>query len=126
MPISARGHLAWEAFIESAVKAVAALAVSLPRGCEVILSGRLARVDSVRRALSQRLKSETLSVQVLSGFAAVAKHAAQGAALVADGLVGGRSAPLVASLGIREAHGTVLDHLFVISPADARARLGIP
>jgi predicted butyrate kinase (DUF1464 family) len=79
----------------------------------------------VRRALSQRLKSETLSVQVLSGFAAVAKHAAQGAALVADGLVGGRSSPLVDSLGIREAHGTILDHLFVISPADARARLGI-
>jgi predicted butyrate kinase (DUF1464 family) len=125
MPTSARGQLAWEAFIESAVKAVAALAVSLPRECEVILSGRLARVDTVRRALSQRLKSETLSVQVLSGFAAVAKHAAQGAALVADGLVGGRSSPLVDSLGIREAHGTILDHLFVISPADARARLGI-
>jgi hypothetical protein len=31
----------------------------------------------------------------------------------------------VDALGIREACGTVLDHLYVISPAAARARLGI-
>jgi predicted butyrate kinase (DUF1464 family) len=62
---------------------------------------------------------------VLTGFAAVAKQAAQGAALLADGLTGGRSAALVDRLGIREASGTVLDQLYVISPAAARARLGI-
>ena len=66
------------------------------------------------------------SVHVLSGFAAVAKQAAQGAALLADGLAGGGSAALVDALGIREACGTVLDHLYVISPAAARVRLGIP
>ena len=64
-------------------------------------------------------------VHVLTGFAIVAKQAAQGAALIADGLAGGRSAALVDALGIREASGTVLDHLYVISPAAARARLGI-
>ena len=37
----------------------------------------------------------------------------------------GRSAALVDTLGIREASGTVLDHLYVISQAAARARLGI-
>lgn len=128
-----RGRVAWEAFLESAVKAVAALAVTVPRGCEVILSGRLARVDRVRDELMRRLtelgvpaiSSTALSVHVLSGFATVAKHAAQGAALLADGLAGGRSATLVEALGLREAHGTVLDHLYVISTADARARLGI-
>ena len=64
-------------------------------------------------------------MHVLTGFAAVAKQAAQGAALLADGLAGGSSAALVEALGIREAHGTVLDHLYVISPAQARVRLGI-
>ena len=64
-------------------------------------------------------------VHVLTGFAAVAKPAAQGAALIADGLAGGASAPLVDALRIREASGTVLDHLYVIDPAAARARLGI-
>ncbi|MDR3632864.1 MAG: DUF1464 family protein, partial [Isosphaeraceae bacterium] len=39
------------------------------------------------------------------------KHAAQGAALLADGLAGGRYADLVASLRLREASGTVLDHV---------------
>jgi predicted butyrate kinase (DUF1464 family) len=62
---------------------------------------------------------------VLTGFADVARQAAQGAALIADGLAGGKSAALVETLGIREARGTVLDHLYVIDPVAARARLGI-
>jgi predicted butyrate kinase (DUF1464 family) len=65
------------------------------------------------------------SVELLSGFATVAKHAAQGAALLADGLAGGSASGIVDALGIREASGTVLDHLFVISPDAARRRLGI-
>jgi predicted butyrate kinase (DUF1464 family) len=64
-------------------------------------------------------------VHILAGFATVAKQAAQGAALIADGLAGGTYAPLVDALHIREASGTVLDHLYVISPEVARARLGI-
>jgi predicted butyrate kinase (DUF1464 family) len=119
--------VAWEALIESAVKAVAALAISAPRACEVIVSGRLARVPGVRDELARRLADVIAErpVRALTGFASVAKQAAQGAALLADGLAGGRSAALVDALGIREACGTVLDHLHVISPAAARARLGI-
>jgi predicted butyrate kinase (DUF1464 family) len=37
--------------------------------------------------------------------------AAQGAAVLADGLAGGRYAALVERLGVRDASGTVLDHL---------------
>jgi predicted butyrate kinase (DUF1464 family) len=37
--------------------------------------------------------------------------AARGAALLADGLAGGRYAPLVHHLRLREARGGVLDHL---------------
>jgi predicted butyrate kinase (DUF1464 family) len=62
---------------------------------------------------------------MLKGVAAISKHAAQGAAIVADGLAGGSSAALVDRLGIREARGTVLDYLYVISAEHARARLGI-
>jgi predicted butyrate kinase (DUF1464 family) len=126
-PTTLRGQLAWDAYIESAVKAVAALAVSVPRASEVILSGRMARVASVRDELMWRLTGVTgdAPVHVLTGFAAVAKQGAQGAALIADGLAGGASAALVDALGIRQACGTVLDHLYVITPAAARARLGI-
>lgn len=125
-PATDAGRVAWAAYLEGAVKAVAQLAVAVPRACEVILSGRMAWVAGVRDEIATRLAGVIdAPVHVLTGFAAIAKQAAQGAALIADGLAGGASAPLVASLGIREARGTVLDHLYVISPADARARLGI-
>jgi predicted butyrate kinase (DUF1464 family) len=119
-------RLAWQAYLESAVKAVAMLLVSVPRPAEIILSGRLARIAAVRDAFVERLAEvTTASVQQLVGFAATAAQAAQGAALLAYGLAGGATMGLVKTLRIREASGTVLDHLFVISPADAKARLGI-
>jgi predicted butyrate kinase (DUF1464 family) len=125
-PTTARGRLAWEAYIESAVKAVASLAVSAPRACEVIISGRFARIDHLRGELTRRLAAVSAPpVHMLAGFAHIAMQAAQGAAVIADGLAGGMSAALVDGLGIRSASGTVLDHLYVITPAVARARLGM-
>jgi predicted butyrate kinase (DUF1464 family) len=122
-----RARIAWEAYFESAIKAVAALTVSVPGASEIILSGRMAHVARVRDELTRRIASllTDASLHVLTGFAAVAKQGAQGAALLADGLTGGSSSALVEALGIREATGTVLDHLYVISPAAARTRLGI-
>jgi predicted butyrate kinase (DUF1464 family) len=127
MPVTAAGRVAWDAYLESAAKAVAALAVSVPGVRHVVLSGRLARAAIVRDELERRLGSVFggMTVDVLTGFAQVAKQAAQGAALLADGLMGGTSAALVETMGIREATGTVLDHLYVISPGAARTRLGI-
>jgi predicted butyrate kinase (DUF1464 family) len=126
-PDTGRGRLAWEAYVESAVKTVAALAVSTPRARTVILSGRASRVPALESRLRERIRKALpgSTVDVLTGFASVAKQAAQGAALVADGLAGGGASTLVNVLGIREARGTVLDHLYVISPETARRRLGI-
>ena len=126
-PATPRAVLARDAYLESAVKAVLMLAGSVPGLRGVVLSGRLARVPAVRDEIDRRLGGviEGVSVHVLRGFAQVAKQAAQGAALLADGLAGGASASLVEAMGLREASGTVLDHLVVISPAAARARLGL-
>ena len=65
------------------------------------------------------------AVRRLEGFALVAKQGAQGAALIADGLAGGRHEALVKRLRLGEAHGTVLDHLHLISAAAARRRLAL-
>jgi predicted butyrate kinase (DUF1464 family) len=118
---------ALEGYLESIVKSVASLTVSAPSARTVVLSGRLARVGAIRGGLISRLSRVVQggTVEVLAGFGAGAKHAAQGAALLADGLAGGSAAPLVDALGIRDATGTVLDHLYVISPDAARRRLGI-
>jgi predicted butyrate kinase (DUF1464 family) len=125
-PQTPRAHLAAEAFLEGAVKAVVSLTVSAPAARHVVLSGRMAGVPAVRDSLTRRFGAALpgLAVHVLTGVGSAATLAAQGAALLADGLAGGQSAHLVDVLGIREASGTVLDHLYVISPAAARRRLG--
>jgi predicted butyrate kinase (DUF1464 family) len=81
----------------------------------------------VRDELAHRLRGvvDGVSVHALQGFAAVSSQAAQGAALIADGLSGGAAKTLVDRLDIRGASGTVLDHLFLVSRQDARARLGL-
>ena len=118
---------AWEAYMESAAKAVAALAVAVPQAHDVVLSGRGARSARVRDELAHRLLGvvDGVAVHVLEGFAKTSSQAAQGAALIADGLAGGTSKPLIDRMDIRGAAGTVLDHLFVIERARARDRLGI-
>jgi predicted butyrate kinase (DUF1464 family) len=122
-----QARLARDAYLEAAAKAVASLAVSVPALRHVVLSGRLAGATTVRREIEQRLTAviDDVTVQVLSGFATVAKQAAQGAALLADGLAGGTAASLVATMEIRRASGTVLDHLYVVTRDAARARLGL-
>jgi len=123
-PRTPREQIALDAFVEGAVKAARFLRASVPAPREIVLSGRLARVEGVRRAITQRLEG-IAPVRLLEGFASQAKQGAQGAALIADGLSGGRHRDLVTALGIREAQGTVLDHLYVISREQARRRLGL-
>ena len=112
------------AYIDGAVKAVAQLRTSAPRAEEVLVSGRVADDGALLERLQAALAG-VVAVRRLEGFARVAKQGAQGAALLADGLAGGRHEALVKRLRIREARGTVLDHLHVITPATARRRLGI-
>jgi predicted butyrate kinase (DUF1464 family) len=107
-----RCHLAWDAFTESLVKGVAAAETVVPAAREILLSGRLCRVP----AICQRVEAALAPfgpVRRVRGFARVAKEAAQGAALIADGLAGGKYEELIDTLQLRGAGGTVLDHLYV-------------
>ena len=126
-PNTPRAKAAWFAFMEGIVKAVATLLVSAPSAREVVISGRVAGFERVRDDLTRRLTTiaPQLKVCALRGFAKVAKQGAQGAALVADGIAGGRESELVSVLGVQRATGTALDHLAFISPSAARGRLGI-
>jgi predicted butyrate kinase (DUF1464 family) len=108
------------AYVESGLKAIAALMVSVPGPAEIVLSGRFAH--EYAEAFTARVGRP---VRVLEGFASVAKHAAQGAALIANGLAGGSARAMVDTLGLRDARGSALDYLTVIPPAAARRRLGL-
>lgn len=93
----------WLALEEGAAKAALALTVSVPSPREFLVAGRLA--PSVLDGLSARLGG-VAPVRIAAGLAA-----AHGAAMLADGLRGGRYAGLVECLGVRDASGSVLDHL---------------
>ncbi len=112
------------AYLEGAEKAVRSLTASVPAPAEILLSGRHAEDERIRDALRERL-SPIAPVRVLGGFARIAKEGAQGAALIAEGLCGGPAAAITRSLRLEEATGTALDYLRVISPAEARERLGL-
>jgi len=94
----------WLALEEGGAKAALALTVSAPAPREVLVTGRLAHAPGVVDALGERLAG-------VAPVRLVAKAAAQGAAVLADGLAGGRYAPLVERLGVGDASGSALDHL---------------
>lgn len=113
----------WEAFMEGIRKAIATLQVSAPQARSVVLAGRHA--PAVRDGWLRRPDLHGPAPRILEGFGGTAKHAAQGAALIAEGLAGGWSTNLVDTLGIRDASGTVLDHLHVIDRETAARRIGL-
>lgn len=107
-----RARLAWDAFMEGLEKTVRALQAAVKKPEAIIISGRLSNIPEIYQELSDRL-SEIARVEKLVGFKAKAKAAAQGAALIADGLAGGKVRNLIEHMKIREAAGTVLDHVYI-------------
>ena len=123
-PTTPAEQVARDALVESTVKTAVALAAAVPSPKAFVLSGRLAHVEPLRNAIRERLEAFA-PTRLLEGFAHTAKEGAQGAALIADGLAGGVNRELVERLAIREARGTVLDHLYVVRREQARRRLGL-
>jgi predicted butyrate kinase (DUF1464 family) len=100
----------WLALEEGAAKAALALTTSVPAPREILVTGRLAEAPGMLEALGARL-AHVAPVRMPAGIATEVKAAAQGAAVLADGLAGGRYAALVECLGVRGASGSALDHL---------------
>ena len=102
----------WKSLVQGVAKAVAMeLTAFQGRSREIVLSGRLSRVPSLFQDLTVALGRFELPVRRVEGFAAKSKEAAQGAALIANGLGGGIYKRLVDILELREASGTVLDYI---------------
>lgn len=105
--------VALESMIESVVKGVASTMVSVPQPKEILLSGRLTRIKKVYDKLTQRLAkfAPTRRIGWLEGAREV-KESAQGYAIVADGLAGGKFAELIEWMDIKKAKGTALDYIY--------------
>lgn len=116
-----RVEAAWEALMESVMKSVAAELVAVPHPREILISGRLCRSEGIRSELIRRL-SALGPVRRVQSFATTAKEAAQGAALIADGLTGGQYRSLVDGMELRSARGTALDYLHIQNAEELRRK----
>ena len=109
--------------MESAAKAVAALAVAVPQAHDVVLSGRSARSARVRDELAHRLRGvvDGVSVHVARGVRGHVQsgRAGRGAHRRRSERRRGEDARRTPGHSRRE--GTVLDHLFVVIRGRPRA-----
>jgi len=112
----------WEAFLEEILGFTAWLEASTGKPREILVSGRLSKFPQIFEELAGRL-SQISPVRRLKGFTSKVKEAAQGAALLADGLAGGKHSPLVDALKIKQASGTVLDHVYLDGFEEVRKRM---
>jgi predicted butyrate kinase (DUF1464 family) len=103
----------WLALEEGAAKAALALTISVPAPREILVAGRLAA--GMIDGLTARL-AHVAPVRIATNAAA------KGAAVLADGLAGGRYAPLVERLSVRDATGSALDHLRIHGADQIRLR----
>lgn len=113
------------AFREAFTKAVFGL-LNVHGIQDIYYGGSLLRSDSdlVQQALGE-LPTSFFRLHYVGDLpGAWVKHAAQGAALIANGLAGGAFAKLIDWLKLREASGTALDRLTHPRAADARAWFG--
>jgi predicted butyrate kinase (DUF1464 family) len=104
---------AWSSMLEGIVKAISmGLAVLNEKPMEVVLTGRLSLVKTIFDGVKEEI-SHKFGLQVCSPrrFTKKAKDAAQGAAIIANGIEGGRYKPLVDRMKIKESKGTVLDYI---------------
>jgi len=101
---------ALNAYLEGAIKDILTLTASVnPQ--EILVSGRISRIKGLFDELKKRLD---FPVRRLEGFAVKnVKEAAQGAALIANGLAGGNYKELIDVMQIREAKGTSLDYILL-------------
>ncbi|MDW8359828.1 MAG: DUF1464 family protein [Candidatus Caldarchaeum sp.] len=104
----------WRCFVEGVVKAVAALTASMDsKPLEVILTGRLSRIPELRQDMTSYIQRKLgmKSRRPENVFAKNAKDVAMGAAILANGIAGGKYSDLVECLEVRKSHGTVLDYV---------------
>ncbi|MBI2848415.1 MAG: DUF1464 family protein [Chloroflexi bacterium] len=102
---------AFNAFAEGVLFAVCSQQAILSSR-EVYLSGRLTRYGNISGPLAERLKDLGYQVSLLPVLSNKSKAAAQGYALVGNGLYGGSYAPLVKHMMIDKAEGSVTEHIY--------------
>ena len=110
-------------FIEQISKALLSLAQSFGKiqnpipvlltGTGVSLKERITQLDRHFQQSQNNIFSPSFSFRILDNFATNAKSAAQGAAFIAEGILGGRFYEILECMRFFDCQGSVFDDLFV-------------
>ncbi len=104
--------------LESIMKDVASLLPSV-KPKEIVLSGRFTRIPEftvdLKRKLSDFFATTGLKIgiSVLQSKAAITKQAAEGAAVFANGLAGGKYKQLIDTMRLQESEGSVFSNIYL-------------
>lgn len=107
--------MALKAYLSSVKKAVFGIASSFSskdKIKEVLLAGRGSNLTYFQEKMIRGL-SDIAPTRIMKNFSQIAKRAAQGAAFIANGILGGRFEPIINNLKIKEATGSILDDIFI-------------
>jgi predicted butyrate kinase (DUF1464 family) len=104
--------VSWNMMLESVLKGIAAMMVTIEKPREILLSGRLSAIPEIAEALTARL-SRFGRVRRVGRYASIAKEAAEGACIIGEGLLGGKYQGIIDCLKLREARGTMYDHILL-------------
>ena len=102
----------WNMLLESIAKGVATIKVAVEKPREILLSGRLSGIPEIAESLAVKL-SQFGVVRKVKGQASIAKEAAEGAYIIGEGLLGGKYQGIVDCLELRQAKGTMFDHILL-------------
>ncbi len=106
-----KNETALNAYLEGAIKDIMSLTVSV-KPEEILVSGRISRTEGIFDELKERI--DLAPVRRIDGLHfSNSKEAAQGAALIANGLAGGKYKELIDILELKGAKGTSLDYILL-------------
>jgi predicted butyrate kinase (DUF1464 family) len=107
--------IALDAYISNVKKAVYSIASSFSNSkniTEILLAGRGADLNILKRKVTENI-NDIAPVRLMKSYSHLSKHAAQGAAFIANGLLGGEYEPIIRNLQLKEANGSILDDIYI-------------
>ena len=105
--------------LESLLKDTYLMLSSVQKPKEILLSGRFTRIDSFVQDVTSLLQDHlsergvNAGIRTLTRTGGEVKEAAEGAAVIANGLAGGKYAKLVEIMELRKSSGGVFSHIYL-------------
>jgi predicted butyrate kinase (DUF1464 family) len=106
---------ALKAYLSSVKKAVYGISSSFSHKnqiTEILLAGRGANLAYLKEKMINGL-SDVAPVKLMNSYSQIAKRAAQGAAFIANGILGGEFEPIINNMQLKNASGSILDDIFI-------------